>query len=79
MNDEGNHRYYTARAKAARRLADRAASPYIAAIHHDLARLYDTVAQCSTQIDGGANQPSDRQTSATMKIILVEPRHRSQP
>lgn len=77
MDDGDNRRYYTARAEAARRLADRAASPYIAAAHNELARLYETVAQCSARLDAADRPSSDGLARATMKVILVEPRHGS--
>jgi hypothetical protein len=39
-----SHEYYVTRAQASRRLAERAASPYIAAIHSDLASRYEHTA-----------------------------------
>lgn len=42
--DQLNHDYYTARAVFSRELAQRAASPNVAAIHQELASRYDSIA-----------------------------------
>lgn len=45
MNESNNQDYYEVRAATSRRLAAKATSPAIAAIHEELARRYEFLAE----------------------------------